>query len=93
MDVDPEKVKLAEIQFTVVSATFNKLLSQCLEKCIAHEYGENELNTGEASCVDRCVAKYVKANALVSQQVQTVMRPDLMPEYQKVASMQQTREN
>lgn len=85
--VDPEKVKLADVQFTVVASTFNKLLAKCLEKCIGHEYGESELNTGEASCVDRCVAKYVKANALVGQQVQYVMRPDAMPEYQKVASM------
>lgn len=87
VEVNPEKVKLADVQFTVVASTFNKLLARCLEKCISHEYGESDLNTGESSCVDRCVAKYVKANALVGQQVQHVMRPESMPEYQKVASM------
>lgn len=87
VQADPEKIKLADVQFTVVASTFNKLLARCLEKCIGHEYGESELNTGEASCVDRCVAKFVKANALVGQQVQYVMRPEAMPEYQKVSSM------
>lgn len=85
--VDPEKLKLAEVQFTVMSSTFNQLMTRCQEKCIAHEYGESDLNTGEASCLDRCVAKYVNANYLVGQQVQHQMRPELMPEYQKVAEI------
>lgn len=87
VEVDPEKLKLAEAQFTVVSLTFNRLLKTCHEKCIAHEYGESDLNTGEASCIDRCVAKYVKANAEVGQHVQFILKPEAMPEYQKVASM------
>lgn len=87
VEVDPEKLKLAEAQFTVVSLTFNRLLKTCNEKCIGHEYGEGDLNTGEASCIDRCVAKYVKTNAEIGQQVQFMLRPEAMPEYQKVASM------
>lgn len=87
MDVDHEKIKLALVQYTVTAEQFNRLLHQCREKCVAHEYGEGDLNTGEASCIDRCVAKYVKANTMIAQQVQFEMRPDRMPEYTKVASM------
>lgn len=87
VEVDPEKIKMAEVQYTVMSSTFNKLAATCQAKCIGHEYGEGDVNTGEASCLDRCVAKYVKANHLVGQQVQHVMRPEAMPEYVKVASM------
>lgn len=86
-EVDPEKVKLAEIQFSVMSATFNRVLALCEKKCLAHEYGEGEINTGEASCIDRCVAKYVKANAFVGEKMRLQLSPESMPEYQKVAQM------
>jgi hypothetical protein len=38
------------------------MLRTCGKKCIPDEYGEAELNKGESVCVDRCVAKYFKAN-------------------------------
>lgn len=86
---DPEKIKLAEAQYTVMAATFNSVLRQCREKCIYTEYGEGELNTGEASCIDRCVAKYVLTSSIVAQNVQYAMLPDKMPQYRKVQSMVQ----
>lgn len=85
VEVNPEKVKLAEVQFTVTASTFNNLLQTCRNKCIGHEYGEGDVNTGEASCTDRCVAKYVKTNAMIAQDVQYKMLPTEMPEYKKVA--------
>lgn len=91
IDVDPEKVKLAEVQYTVMASTFDAVLRQCREKCIYPEYGEGDINTGEASCVDRCVAKYVMANANIARHVQFQMQPDKMPEYQKVHSMLQEK--
>lgn len=87
VEVNPEKVKLAEVQFTVMSSTFNSMLKKCQDKCIGHEYGEGDINTGEASCTDRCVAKYVKANAMIAQEVQFKLNPDQMPEYRKIRSM------
>lgn len=63
--VDPQKVKAAEIQFSATATTFNKMLTTCEQKCIRPEYGESDLNTGEAACIDRCVSKYVKANAMI----------------------------
>lgn len=82
--VDEEKIKLAKIQFDAISTTFNKVLQVCQGKCIAHEYGEGDLNTGEASCIDRCVAKFVKANAMIGQDVQSSLIPNRMPEYDVV---------
>lgn len=84
--VDPEKIKIAEIQFLAMSATFNKVLQTCRDKCIPGEYGENELNTGEICCVDRCVSKYVKANVMVGQNLQSkgFTPATHMPEYRNV---------
>lgn len=94
IDVDPEKIKLAEVQYTMMSRNFDSLLRQCREKCIVHEYHEGDLATSEASCVDRCVAKYVNANTRIAQNVQFAMVPDSMPEYRKVQSiMRESLEN
>ena len=86
--VDPQKLKLAEIQYDAMSSTFNLLLSTCREKCVPAVYGENELNTGEMCCVDRCVAKYVKANHMVGTNLQVNgFVPENMPEYRKVQTI------
>lgn len=85
-EVSPEKIKMAEIQFYAVSTTFNSVLQTCRRKCIMPEYGEGELHTGEASCLDRCVAKYVKANVQVGSAIQTSLRPETMPEYKVLES-------
>lgn len=90
-EVDPEKVKLADIQFSIMSATFNRALAQCEAKCLPHEYGEGDINTGEASCIDRCVAKYVKTNAFVGKKLQNTLLPGTMPEYRKVAQMSERK--
>ncbi|XP_051152851.1 retrovirus-related Pol polyprotein from transposon TNT 1-94 isoform X3 [Andrographis paniculata] len=37
---------------------FNKLTHTCFNKCIENKYKDSELNMGENSCIDRCVAKY-----------------------------------
>lgn len=89
VQVDPEKIKQAEIQFSATAATFNKMLHTCEAKCIRPEYGESDLNTGEAACIDRCISKYVKANAMIGTNFQKKnMNPFYyMPEYDKVKLM------
>ncbi|CAR23689.1 Mitochondrial import inner membrane translocase subunit TIM12 [Lachancea thermotolerans] len=64
-EVDERKLELAQVQFDAMSTSFNMMLRGCLEKCIPHEYGEADLNKGEMSCVDRCIAKIHYANRLV----------------------------
>lgn len=88
-NVDPERIQLAEVQFEAMSNTFNNVLRSCRNKCIAQRYGEGELNTGELSCSDRCVAKYVKANVLVGTHIQEEGYDLLkhMPEYKKIESI------
>ncbi|KAI5949860.1 TIM12 [Candida jiufengensis] len=84
--VDPEKIKLADIQFQAMSYTFNKLLVRCEQKCLVHEYGEGELSKGESECIDRCVTKYVKANLIIGEhfQKQRIDAFNTMPEYIKI---------
>ncbi|CCE86458.1 Piso0_004948 [Millerozyma farinosa CBS 7064] len=83
--VDPEKIKMAEIHFDSMSKTFNSVLQTCRKKCVPAEYGEAELNTGEQCCVDRCVAKYVKANYQVGSQLQKGLGPGLnQPVFDKI---------
>ncbi|CAI5759611.1 unnamed protein product [Candida verbasci] len=84
--IDPEKIKLAEIQFSSMAHTFNKLLRTCELKCLVHHYGEGELTKGESECIDRCVSKYVKANLVVGEHFQS-LRVDpfrSMPEYKYI---------
>lgn len=87
--VDPQKIQLAEIQFTATAHTFNKLLKKCSEKCLVHHYGEGELSKGETECIDRCIVKYLKANYIVGDKFQKMrMDPNSsMPDYQYVKNV------
>lgn len=86
VQVDEQKIKLAEVQFNATAQTFNNLLKKCEDKCLNHEYGEGELTTGEASCVDRCVAKFVRANYIVGTnfQEQRINPYNTMNQYKKI---------
>lgn len=70
--VDETKIEVAKVQFDAMNTTFNAMLSTCLEKCIPHdEYGESDLNKGEVTCIDRCVAKIHYSNRLIGGFVQS----------------------
>lgn len=57
-----------EASFEVDNRTNDSsMLRTCRNKCIPEEYGEAELNKGETACVDRCVAKFYKANIAIGQ--------------------------
>ena len=45
---------------------FNKMTEQCFRKCVAL-YKEADLSVGEATCVDRCVHKYMTSHAKVQE--------------------------
>ena len=60
---------------------FNKMTEQCFRKCVAL-YKEEHLSVGEATCVDRCVHKYMAAHGKVqdilgkqAQQMQGMVKP------------------
>ena len=42
------------------------MTEQCFKKCVAL-YKEPELSVGEATCVDRCVHKYMTSHAKVQE--------------------------
>lgn len=50
--VDPEKVKVAVIQYEAQAMNFNNVLATCAKKCVGEEFAEADLNTGEQSCTD-----------------------------------------
>ena len=37
---------------------FTKMGGVCFKKCIGAKYKDAEMNLGEQTCTDRCVAKY-----------------------------------
>ncbi|KAK6203522.1 Tim10/DDP family zinc finger-domain-containing protein [Scheffersomyces amazonensis] len=87
--VDPEKIKIAEVQFIAQASTFNRMLSSCQTKCLQHHYSEGDLNTGEQSCIDRCVSKYVKTNLAIGNEFTNKrLNPyTVMPDYEKVQTI------
>ena len=44
----------------------------CQTKCIPDEYAEADLNKGETVCIDRCVAKFMKASRIVGGYAQSI---------------------
>ncbi|GAQ91473.1 Mitochondrial import inner membrane protein [Klebsormidium nitens] len=46
---------------------FNKLAGTCFEKCMEKRLKEGDLNVGETSCIDRCVAKYWQVTGIIGQ--------------------------
>ncbi|KAH3662269.1 hypothetical protein OGAPHI_005518 [Ogataea philodendri] len=72
LDVDPQRMQLAEIHFEAMNSTLNTIKKQCMIKCVPDEYGEGELNKGESSCTDRCVVKFMQANRILGEYAQAV---------------------
>ncbi|OAE29997.1 hypothetical protein AXG93_3893s1040 [Marchantia polymorpha subsp. ruderalis] len=59
LPVEKEQIfRMAQQEMEYRVDLFNKLTQTCFEKCIERKYKESELNVGENSCIDRCVAKY-----------------------------------
>ncbi|AET38973.1 Tim12p Ecym_3492 [Eremothecium cymbalariae DBVPG len=88
-EVDQAKLDVAEVQFDAMATTFNTMLNTCLEKCIPHdEYGEADLNKGEMSCIDRCIAKIHYTNRSIGAfvQVKGFTPQRFLPHYNKFNS-------
>jgi import inner membrane translocase subunit TIM10 len=56
------------------------MTEQCFKKCVAM-YKEDRLSVGEATCVDRCVNKYMtvhgKVQEILGQQAQQAGAPQV----------------
>lgn len=89
LEVDPERLQVAEVQFDAMAATFDRMMAACAGKCIPEEYGESELLKGEMCCVDRCVTKYMTANRAIGEYAQRArfLPENDMPGYRKAKDM------
>ena len=58
--------KAQQNELEAITDMFNKMTEQCFRKCVAM-YHEPELSVGEATCVDRCVHKYMTVHAKVQE--------------------------
>ncbi|SCU99931.1 LAMI_0G01772g1_1 [Lachancea mirantina] len=67
-----QKISTAEAELDLVTDMFNKLVDNCHKKCIQASYSEGDLNKGESSCIDRCVAKYFETNVKVGENMQQI---------------------
>lgn len=65
-----QKIQAAETELDLVTDMFNKLVNNCQKKCISSDYNEGNLTKGEATCLDRCVAKYFETNVKVGENMQ-----------------------
>jgi len=61
-------------EMKLVSEMFNKMANQCWKKCISR-FNDPDLSVGEATCVDRCVEKYVQAQQKIGQRLQQAGAP------------------
>lgn len=49
--------------------TICRMSNQCWKKCVSR-FHDPDLSIGEATCVDRCVEKYVQAQQKIGQRLQ-----------------------
>ena len=78
---------------------FNKMTEQCFRKCVAL-YKEEHLSVGEATCVDRCVHKYMAAHGKVqdilgkqAQQMQAMQMQAMQAQARQHAQRQQWQDD
>ncbi|KAI8987479.1 Tim10/DDP family zinc finger-domain-containing protein [Mycotypha africana] len=64
--VDPQHLQEAEQQ---VDAFMGMIMTACQDKCIPTKYHEPDLNKGEQKCIDRCVAKYMSIQKIMSERM------------------------
>merc|ERR1712224_544793 len=58
-NLDPEQaMTMAKEEVLYRVDLFNSMSASCFDKCMSKPHKESDLNVGENSCVDRCVAKY-----------------------------------
>lgn len=56
-------------RLSLVVDHLHRMTEQCFRKCVAM-YKEPELSVGEATCVDRCVHKYMTSHTKVQEILQ-----------------------
>jgi len=62
--------ELQQARFEMEGLTdyFNRIKDTCFAKCVT-KMNNPDLEVGEATCVDRCVSKYMEAQTVVGQEL------------------------
>ncbi|CTQ40766.1 Mitochondrial import inner membrane translocase subunit Tim10 [Babesia microti strain RI] len=66
-NLDPVKVAIAEVKG--MADMFKRIQDVCWNKCISSTK-DAMLNPGEASCLDRCVFKYISVHQMTGKHLQ-----------------------
>lgn len=57
----------------------------CKDKCIATNYREGDLTKGEAVCLDRCIAKYLRVHEDLGKKLTQMSTADEKQQQQMMA--------
>lgn len=68
---------------------FNKIASECFQKCASRKHKEPDLSLGEMTCTDRCVSKYLEGQQLIG----VVLQKANEQQAQQQAAMQSMQQN
>ena len=62
-----------------------RLTTTCQKKCVSPKFNEGELNKGEATCLDRCVSKYIE----IQKQIDTKFGIEMQAGQKRMQSIQE----
>lgn len=81
--VDQSKIVLAVEQYQEISTIFNQMIKSCTLKCFPRRFEDGDLNTGEQSCIDRCILKYVNTHIITDTLLSDKQRLFNISDYMK----------
>ncbi|KAI7867422.1 Tim10/DDP family zinc finger-domain-containing protein [Spinellus fusiger] len=67
--VNPQNIAMAEQELDMFTDLFYSIAESCHTKCVSKQYASGDLTQGEAVCIDRCVAKYIKVNEKIGEKM------------------------
>ncbi|KAI8878715.1 hypothetical protein K501DRAFT_297464 [Backusella circina FSU 941] len=70
--INPQNIAMAEQELEMTTDLFNRITESCHKKCISTKYKDSELASGETSCIDLCVAKFIEVNMKIGEKMQTM---------------------
>mmetsp|Transcript_10351 Transcript_10351/g.26518 ORF Transcript_10351/g.26518 Transcript_10351/m.26518 type:complete len:84 (-) Transcript_10351:1076-1327(-) len=56
-----------ELEAMFVTKLWESFTANCMKKCVAPTYHEEQLGKGEANCIDRCTNKFFEVYEIVGE--------------------------
>ncbi|PAV87582.1 hypothetical protein WR25_04802 isoform B [Diploscapter pachys] len=76
MATEAQLQQVAELEIEMMSDMYRRMTSTCETKCISKAFKEAELTKGEATCLDRCVAKYLDVHERLGKKLTSMSQQD-----------------